>query len=77
MEQIKCNAIIPRGWRFISADFTMSPRVTLVRDFNGLCWWHTLTEVEQKNTDLYIIGVSNDLQSALDNAIKQIEAPNE
>ena len=73
MEQVKCNAIIPYGWRFLSADFSMSPRITLTRDFSGLCWWHTLTEIEQKNTPLFVIGIGTDLQSSIDDAIKQIE----
>ena len=76
MEQVKCNVIIPRGWKFVSADFSMSPRITLTRDFNGLCWWHTLTEMEQKEKPIYIIGIGVDLQTALDDAIKQIESEN-
>ena len=76
VQQIKCNAILPRGWEFNSADFSLSPTVSLQRDFNGMCWWHTLTEVEQDQTPFYVIGVGNDLQSCIDDAIKQIEKIN-
>ena len=77
MQQIKCNAIIPRGWEFKGADFSLSPTISLQRDFNGMCWWHTLTEVEQDKTPFYVIGTGIDLQSCIDDAIKQIEAEHE
>jgi hypothetical protein len=65
---------IPDGWRFHTADFSLSPgRVTLIRDEAGKKWWFSLTDEEREEIDLYVGGHGDTLTDAIANAVTKIK----
>jgi hypothetical protein len=78
---VDAEFVVPDGWVFYSADFscvvsgrTLKGQIMLKRDPDGKNWWHSLTEKQQEDTDLYVRGNGVTVQSAIDDAASKIAA---
>jgi hypothetical protein len=78
---VDAEFVVPDGWVFYSADFscvvsgrTLKGQIMLKRDPSGEKWWHSLTEEQQEETDLYVRGNGVTIQSAIDEAASKIAA---
>jgi len=68
--------MIPSGWEFDTADFSIRGKnghVMLRRNKKGQEWWFSLSEEDREKTDLYISGSGQNLKEAITVAILKIK----
>lgn len=70
------ESLIPPGWRFYSADFSLAPaepgRVLLTRDAEGTAWWHSLSLEESDAVPLFVSGRGATFRAAVAAAVAEI-----
>lgn len=62
----------PKGWRFYTADASIEGEcfILLIRDNYGKVQWHSLSETDRVNIDLYKRGRGKTFEQALEKANK-------